>query len=265
MPATGHRADRQMAGKLPRAGGPMEQPDAVRRRRCCCCCRRHRLAKRPPHHHQIHRRRRRRRRWPPPSRASAQSVARAASRAAAVAASYSSLMLGRLKSLDGALRLFTLEFETGFSASRALRVSRRPSRARYSRTRKWVVASSSRRRPRPLLLLLLLQSDCDFPTRESQSSLRRASPSARPCWRCASTPRVPPGYRPPSLPLCDEQGNFLPGVSAVPAKRVAAKMWHLASRRDSCDEPLRELLEKAHRRGILWSHPAATSEARRRS
>ena len=74
-----------------------------------------------------------------------------------------------------------------------------------------------------------------------------------------STPRVPPGYRPPSLPLCDEQGNFLPGVSAVPAKRVAAKMWHLASRRDSCDEPLRELLEKAHRRGILWSHPAATS------
>ena len=74
-----------------------------------------------------------------------------------------------------------------------------------------------------------------------------------------STPRVPPGYRPPSLPLCDEQGNFLPGVSAVPAKRVAARMWHLASRRDSCDEPLRELLEKAHRRGILWSHPAATS------
>ena len=67
-------------------------------------------------------------------------------------------------------------------------------------------------------------------------------------------------YDEPSLPLCDEAGRFLPGVSALPAKRLAGRMWHLASQRTAgAPESLRVLLEQAERHGVTWSHPSASN------
>ena len=64
----------------------------------------------------------------------------------------------------------------------------------------------------------------------------------------------------PTLPLANEQGRFLPGTSAVPAKRVAARMWHLAAQRSSqAVQALHVTLEDGARRGITWAEPSASN------
>lgn len=63
----------------------------------------------------------------------------------------------------------------------------------------------------------------------------------------------------PTLPLSDENGRFLPGINALPAKRIAGRIWHFASlpTRTAADAAaLANLLDGTN---VPWTHPAATN------
>jgi hypothetical protein len=63
----------------------------------------------------------------------------------------------------------------------------------------------------------------------------------------------------PTLPLTDEAGRFYSGISALPARRHASRMWHLAaSTSPDAVVSLEHLLDNFSRlSGESWAHPAA--------
>ena len=66
----------------------------------------------------------------------------------------------------------------------------------------------------------------------------------------------------PTLPLSDENGNFLPGVSAIPGRRSAVRMWQLCALTDAeHHKELLALVQTAERHGVTWAHPAARNGA----
>mmetsp|Transcript_86736 Transcript_86736/g.173105 ORF Transcript_86736/g.173105 Transcript_86736/m.173105 type:complete len:276 (-) Transcript_86736:118-945(-) len=62
----------------------------------------------------------------------------------------------------------------------------------------------------------------------------------------------------PTLPLCDANGNFLPGLSTLPTRRLCSIMWHLAARGDA--RKLTDVAAEAEvAAGVDWSHRSASN------
>lgn len=58
-----------------------------------------------------------------------------------------------------------------------------------------------------------------------------------------------------TLPITDQNGDFLPGCSERPTLRLASMMWHLAARGEA--DRLQDVLIVASRQGVDWGHRGA--------
>ena len=66
----------------------------------------------------------------------------------------------------------------------------------------------------------------------------------------------------PTLPLSDEHGRFFPNCTAIPGKRLAARIWQLCALPDADHhQELKATLEAAERLSIFWSDPSARNGA----